>query len=354
MRRRSAIVGGGLVVVALGMESCREPTQVSVEARTNVVYRPGLVVAFTVGSPGQTETSEPTTDTREAWSEDGFVGSLTVVPATGDTASLSVKLVLGIDRATEACAPPKYEGCIVARRRLRYSPHERLRLPVMLYAQCKDVPCDADTTCNALGQCVSAEVDCSADNTCTLEGELGIDGGPPISELDAAPTDGAPSSDEDAAPTDGSTPDEDASPNDAGDPGDATTDPDAPIDGGSEDDGGPGDDGGTPGEGGTPGFVMCPGTPGGRCDAVGSKCCYSTSMQSGTCVPIEEPCPAVSVPLLCDGHEDCGGSHCCAHSGGTSCLAGCGLGPIEVCQWSGACLLGGTCSGKAYGLRTCQ
>ncbi len=152
------LIGGGLVAL-LSVLSCREPTSILIEARTNVSYQAGYTTAFTVGAPGAVEDIEPTTVSDAAWSSDGFVGSLTTVPSSSDTAIVALKVVLGVRKDSRACAAPAYEGCIVARRRIRYVEHQRLRLPVTLYASCEGVPCEADSTCNYLGQCVSALVD---------------------------------------------------------------------------------------------------------------------------------------------------------------------------------------------------
>lgn len=54
-----------------------------VEAYTNVEWRSGIVTAFTVGKPNETERADPTTETTEPWSS-SFVGSLVVVPGTAD------------------------------------------------------------------------------------------------------------------------------------------------------------------------------------------------------------------------------------------------------------------------------
>lgn len=175
------------VAVLLGV-SCREPTSISIEARTNVAWRAGLVVGFTAGGVGTTEGLEPTTETREPWGGDGFIGTLTVIPESGDDGFVALKVVMGVRRETRACTPPQYEGCIVARRRVRYVPHERLRLPISLYAQCIDVACDADTTCNALGLCVSATSTCDG-ALCTVAGETAGDSG--AVEVDASAADGS-------------------------------------------------------------------------------------------------------------------------------------------------------------------
>ena len=94
--RRSVACGAAAgVLIITTASSCREATSVVIEARTNLAYRAGLVTSFTVGGPGETERSEATTESRDPWAADGFVGSLVVVPGSSDDARLSVRVVLG-------------------------------------------------------------------------------------------------------------------------------------------------------------------------------------------------------------------------------------------------------------------
>lgn len=312
MRPRTSALGFGALVAVLVATSCRDATTVLVEARTNLAYRGGLVVSFTVGAPGETEGGDITTESRDAWGPDGFIGSLAVVPGSADDASLAVRVVLGVDREARECKPPDYRGCIVTRRRLRYTPHERLRLPVTLYAQCKDVPCDASSTCNLLGQCVDAQVapsTCSGDEGCTLVGDPQRPGPPPPADASVDVTD---------APTDAGASDGRA---DADARADATTDA---------------ADSGT--TAGTPGVFDCPPT---TC-ATGQKCCYDAMSGTGYC---ESPATACVLPggsfgitVTCDGNEDCGvGQLCCAAAGYTmACASSCGPYAV-VCHSTNHC-----------------
>src|SRR5262249_10325946 len=64
-------------------------------------------------------------------------------------------------------------GCIFVRRHLSFVEHRTLTVPLIAYANCIGVPCDDRTTCSALGQCVSAEIDpttCKGGG-CFLSGE---------------------------------------------------------------------------------------------------------------------------------------------------------------------------------------
>jgi hypothetical protein len=175
------------LAIGVAAASCRAPTEIVVDVRTNVAYAPATVTAFVVGAPGETETAEPTAETREPWSlPAGEVGSLVVVPGGAKDGRVSVKIVMGIGREARDCAPGDAAGCIVARRTLRYVPHERLDLPIMLFDVCAGVTCDAESTCNSQGECVGAEIDPGA----CASGVCDVPGGgsePPPGEQDAAP-----------------------------------------------------------------------------------------------------------------------------------------------------------------------
>ncbi len=330
---RGALAVGLLGAAIVPIVSCRGATEIFVEARTNIAFRDGLVTTFTVGGPGETEGLAPTTESREPWGDDGFVGSLAVVPNSGSDGRLFVKVVLGIDRAATSCQPPRYAGCIVARRVLSYAPHERLRLPISLYAACKDVPCDAASTCNVLGQCVSAAVDpttCSGAAGCTTPGDpslpIGTDASADGPGQDALASDAADEAASDAA-------------NDA--PGDA-------ADASAE------DGGSTPP---TPRRVDCKSA---SCNLLlGETCCFDESQGTGTCLPAGVTCArggSTSV-ISCDGDEDCNpGVLCCfVGSGAGMECGGASCGPYTpVCHSTHSCAVG-RCTGLGLGYyRTCQ
>ena len=228
-----------------------------------------------------------------------------------------MKLVLGVRRDARECEPPGYAGCIVARRKLRYVEHERLRLPITLYAQCENVPCDAESTCNFLGQCVSANVDqgsCETDEGCTVAGDRPTSIPKPVEDASVPQVDGEPplkDSGTDVAPDVAS----DAPAPDA--PSDAPTDskPEASVNQDS----------------GTPGYIYCPPT---YCSAQSQKCC--TNGGFATCVQMNLACTQPSVAIHCDGREDCPvGQTCCVENDGvakcklTMCV---GIGYAELCH----------------------
>lgn len=327
--------------------SCQDPTQVMIEVRTNVEYRAGIVTSFTVGAPGQTEDAPPATETREEWRRDGvgdaFVGSLAVVPGEDDESALSVKIVMGVRKEARDCTSADgYQGCIVARRRLRYAPNTLLRLPVVLYSRCEGVPCTPDTTCNVSGLCVPADVSCETDDTCRIPTDAGptledrfeafdvtteSSSGTPDASLDADAA--QPAGDADAADTDAS---------------DATSSADATDAAGD-------------GAVGTPDVVDC------RNEICTSEICvYRTTTNDGCCYAAggQLACSMTGddVVLLCDGNEDCTqGKVCCLDfiaGGGSSCAPSCGAGQAIMCHSTNACA-SGACTGAFDGyFKYCQ
>ena len=182
------------MATAVWLVGCRTPTQVTVELSTDLACPdPGGGAALaelngatvTVGAPGQIE-GKATTGSTEACDPAGDdlhrIGSIVVVPSDEDDAELGVKVVAGIgESSAESCIESnRYAGCIVARRALRFVPHEPLYLPIVLRYECIDRPCSPTTTC-VRGECVSALVEdpsiCVTPGACSEDSLGGGDGG---------------------------------------------------------------------------------------------------------------------------------------------------------------------------------
>jgi len=237
---RAAKISAALAVAAttLVAVSCQETTQVVILPRTNLRYeatrRPS--VAIYVGTPGAIDPRTPGAITDAPWGEDGLVGSLAALPTGDKDAPIEIRVVMGIAKDPTLCTDESPQGCIVSRRLLRYVKHTTLRLPITLYLNCQGVRCDADSTCNVAGQCVSARIDpnaCASAQGCVLEGDP--PGGTGIPQV-SAPTgdDGGSGTQEAGAPETGSpidasrdtgpdAPQNDASIDGASDAGDAAT-----------------------------------------------------------------------------------------------------------------------------------
>ena len=302
MSRRAGSIVALLGAGGLLAPSCREPTSIVIEARTNV--RPAEVngTTFAVGAPSLGDDVLRVAETRGV-DPDGVIGTLVVIPETSDHAAVSIKLVLGVTASATSCtAANNYKGCVVARRTIRYTPHERLQLPIFLAAECANVACTATSTCVA-GVCVSSETVCE---------------GVACAEPGAPPDGGGVTS------IDGS----------AGDAGiDATRElrdaiaADGPI------------------MVTLPGEVAC--SPGPVCKPPGATCCYDFGSLKGQCT-VTGGCPVTTTAVKCDGPEDCAnGAVCCAAADAFRCAVDCPQGS-EICGGSGKCLKSTQKCGTSY------
>ncbi len=203
------VVGGIALAMAPG---CRDATQMtlalSLTPRAQCTEVHGA--AITVGTdPSATEArvreQYVTATTSACDPATRTIGTLVLTP--GDSDSASVMVVVAYDQVTaSSCKPPAYQGCIVARRRFTFASHTHLTMPITIDPDCKDVPCDAFSTCRT-GVCFDSNVACSGD-ACNEPGAT-PDGGTseagvvvPDAGVDA-PTDGDGAGD--GAITDGAT-----------------------------------------------------------------------------------------------------------------------------------------------------
>ncbi len=170
--RRPAVLG--LVLVA-AIASCQEPTQITLVVRTNVPYRANVTMAMWSSTSGRIAPgTAPQAIYSEPWLSDGLLGDLVVTPGRSKDEPLTLRVVLGVGRDPSQCSDANAKGCIVARRRLSFVPHTRLRVPVVLWLACDGVVCGDDETCNYVGKCVPATVDpgaCSSPEGCVLPGD---------------------------------------------------------------------------------------------------------------------------------------------------------------------------------------
>jgi hypothetical protein len=156
---RRALVAIGVPALLFLAQSCRAPTEIVLEITNNFACdTPGVQAGTTViavgGSfaaltaPSATVASCPVGHPHE-------VGTLVLVPS-GDSDSVAVEVVGGI--GAEACDLHTASiHCVVAKRLLRYLPHERETIPVVLDAACAGVDC-GDKTCVA-GACADPNID---------------------------------------------------------------------------------------------------------------------------------------------------------------------------------------------------
>lgn len=224
LQHPSRILGALSFVLCLLAVSCLEPTQIEVTLRTDVAWAEGRTVAVSVGKTSALEQAEPSTVAEQSWPQSGQIGTLVLLPSDDRDEPVSVRVVMGLGRDPSTCTLEDAKGCIIARRRLSFVPHSPLALPIALYAACEGIPCDANTTCTALGTCVSSELDpeqCADGRVCE----------PGAGEADATSTSGGPATDA-AAPNDARVTSDAAQ--EGGSSGDAA-DGSAPPDAGSAD-----------------------------------------------------------------------------------------------------------------------
>jgi hypothetical protein len=305
------VVGGCLAV------SCRQPTQLTVEISTNVACQHVGGTNIIVGQlPGDLEKNPASTSTRACSGGGGneTIGSIVLLPSGAEDGAIAFKIVLGIDKSADDCAP-SYANCIVARRSLLYLPHEATTVHVDLDLDCAGVPCGESMTCQQ-GACMPAAC---ADSNCTslLDAGVSTEGG---GATGADAPDGTDAASPDAtssvpAGVDATVTMQDAETGDTGaPPSDATSKvPDASDAGDAN---APGQDAG-PQDGGTPTVIT--GSSGGFD--------YSLHCTSAS----ESPCPAGQ--LCCPSNEVCCLTNASTYSVQSTCSANCS--GISLCEHGG-------------------
>ncbi|HEU4407123.1 MAG TPA: hypothetical protein VFS43_17775 [Polyangiaceae bacterium] len=157
--------------MVLSATTCLEPTQLELWLSTDLPCDKLHGTAVTVGHLGELEdkpASMSSTFCERRPDGSSGLGMLVVVPSGERDGPLALKVVTAVDASsTDACGPSPdplnaYRGCIVARRALRYLPHDTVRLTVPMLAECENVSCDARSTCFKAGLCLPADVTCTS------------------------------------------------------------------------------------------------------------------------------------------------------------------------------------------------
>jgi hypothetical protein len=157
--RRAGPLALGASFALLLTASCRSPTQIVLRVHTNVpctADNPWQGVAVYVGKPGRDVEETSATLVTTTCDDSGSVGSLVVVPSGDNDDVVGLRVVAGVKRNPEQCEEAAYNGCIVARRSVRFTPHDTLELEVELAQDCVSVGCDPERTCIE-GGCVVSE-----------------------------------------------------------------------------------------------------------------------------------------------------------------------------------------------------
>jgi hypothetical protein len=284
--RTGAIVLAAFVMT-VAAEACRAPTQAMVTVTTTgPCSELGDVAIVATGDPATSESRVAggfyAAQTKQCDAAN-TVGSLVVTPGGSRAVVIVITALPGQQLST--CTPPDYKGCIVARRAFSFIDNLTLDIPIPLEEDCRNVPCDAVTTCKK-GVCLSAEVACDGSD-CRLQGELPDGGIAPDAEVFVEG-----STDHDSSSTEGG-------PNDSG--------MDASLDGGN--DGGvdagvdSGDDSGVVGP--PPGGVTCTasnpplvqcGSALMTCTLPGQACCENVMLADSIQCAAPTVAPCVSIP----------------------------------------------------------
>jgi hypothetical protein len=151
-------------LAALGALGCRAPTEAFVDITVDGPCKDVVATGITAGLLGAIESKPYDTTTSEC--QAGSIGSIVLVPSSDGPkdAPFGFKVVTSLSGPVDACVPPAYgPQCIVARRAMRYVPHDDFHVPVRMSQACAGVVCPDTQSC-VDGSCQSATVDPS---TCT-------------------------------------------------------------------------------------------------------------------------------------------------------------------------------------------
>lgn len=160
---------------ALALVQCAAPTVVRVEVYSDLpcdVGSPAVVVlgasVAELGTKAPSSVSARCEAGPRGWSA---LGDVALAPAGADDAELALAVLQRVDGlAADDCAradlaPEVRARCVVARRQLRFVPHQTVPLRVDLRQICAGATCPAEHTC-VRGACVPARVAGGACATC--------------------------------------------------------------------------------------------------------------------------------------------------------------------------------------------
>lgn len=148
-----------MLVAAVLAAACAAPTEIRLRVHTNVPCTDATQwkgIAIYAGAPGAGLENKAPALTSTACDKDGLVGTLVIVPSGSKDDEVGLRVVGGIAYAPEDCAAHDYQGCIVARREVRFTRHEALDLEVVLTSECLGFGCDTTHTCVA-GMCTETQ-----------------------------------------------------------------------------------------------------------------------------------------------------------------------------------------------------
>jgi formylglycine-generating enzyme required for sulfatase activity len=183
---RSVWVALGALAIGAAFFDCRAATEIRVEITTDActeVRGTAIVVghASDVDQRGPAATTNGCTRSRGGDGSVGRIGSLVIVPSGAEDEEVGIKIATGLGKTWQECMGGG-EGCIVAKRTIRFSPNTKLDLPIVMSRSCAGVKCADGQTCDD-GKCKSAQCGGPDGVSCTT---------PPPVEDDGGATEGGP------------------------------------------------------------------------------------------------------------------------------------------------------------------
>lgn len=165
--------------LALATLACREPTQIQVTVSRDFPCNLTLDTGIRVGSMVSYRSKDLSTHSARCAADDPEIGTVVITPSGGRKEEIAFEVVAGLGIPVEDCLAPaarqrytdrsEEEGCIWAARSLYFMPHETVEVPIVLRANCKNVPCDE----SANSVCVNGDckpIQCPlGDTRCTEE-----------------------------------------------------------------------------------------------------------------------------------------------------------------------------------------
>ena len=183
---------GTVLALLLLVSGCRGATGVMLEVSTDIPCesKKTVTTAFTAGTPSDFQSRAPVAVTTRCDSA-GKIGSLVLVPSGDESAALVIEVTTALAGKDPRTCGSDPSDCMVARRLLRYTPHELIDVPVVMRAACLSVTCASNETC-ADGRCVSsAAAPCASPSECGDAGAAREDAGSQAPDSSAADA-GAP------------------------------------------------------------------------------------------------------------------------------------------------------------------
>jgi hypothetical protein len=166
-----AVAVGALASSVVLTTSCLTATEIAVDVTTDVPCDHVRSTTISVGELGPNGIDDGAFASTQTRCADGRIGTLVIVPSGANDSDVAFRVTTGVDKPAEECKGAGGQGCIVARRALRFLPHTRLDVPVAMRGSCEGIVCvDPATTC-VVGACVPATI--PDPSTCTTPGGCG-------------------------------------------------------------------------------------------------------------------------------------------------------------------------------------